>query len=60
MTERMADENPDERPCPHCGALMRFTGLPDVAGPVYVRFFRCKNCGVVKVNVKRESPVGWG
>ena len=49
-----------ERDCPQCGGRMAFTGLPDVAGPVNVRFYRCPDCGIVKVPVDESSKDGWG
>lgn len=54
------DHDPDhERPCPECGAPMRYTGLPDLAGPVHFRFYRCPKHGVVRVGLD-EDPQGWG
>ena len=50
----------ETRPCPHCQATMVWTGLPDCSGPIYVRFYRCPNCGVVKVDVPPERMIGWG
>jgi len=47
-------------PCPTCQATMTWTGLPDCAGPIYVRFYKCPNCGIVKVDVPEESTIGWG
>ncbi len=49
----------DERECPRCGKPMTFTGLPDVAGPVSARFYRCETCGVIKVPVDEQGE-GWG
>lgn len=48
------------RPCPKCTSPMQWTGLPDCSGPIYVRFFRCPNCGVIKIDVRDEGPIGWG
>jgi uncharacterized Zn finger protein len=64
----MLDENrdygpeepePERRRCGTCGASMEFTGLPDISGPIRHRFFRCENCGVVRVDVD-EEPDGYG
>ncbi|MEM9192113.1 MAG: hypothetical protein AAGF12_23270 [Myxococcota bacterium] len=48
------------RPCPKCGRHMRFTGLPDVAGPVYERIYQCREHGYVRLKVTGETPEGWG
>lgn len=45
--------------CPTCGETMEFTGLPDLAGPTRWHFYRCPECGIVKVSVD-EEPEGWG
>lgn len=50
----------DRVPCPRCGRAMRFTGLPDLAGPVYFRVYRCRDHGPVRVPVHGERPDGWG
>ncbi len=39
---------------------MRFTGLPDLAGPVYERIYRCPEHGYIRVAVGGEAPAGWG
>jgi hypothetical protein len=39
---------------------MRFTGLPDVSGPIYYRIYKCPNCGFVREDVGDEDPDGWG
>ena len=38
--------------CPHCSELMEQTGLPDIAGDIDFRFFRCPNHGLIKVKAK--------
>ena len=48
------------RPCPTCQSEMTWTGLPDCSGPIYVRFYKCPKCGIVKVNVSEERTIGWG
>ena len=48
------------RPCPTCDAMMKFTGLPDVSGPVYFRIYKCANCGYIRQDVEAEDPQGWG
>ena len=48
------------RPCPTCDQMMRFTGLPDVSGPIYYRIYKCPKCGFVRHDVDEEDPVGWG
>lgn len=50
----------DTEDCPKCSSRMQFTGLPDVSGPVYVRFYRCARCGIVRQEVNEEGVVGWG
>lgn len=52
---------PDEgRPCDGCGGVMFYTGLPNFSGPVQYRFFRCRTCGVRRVDVDEEPVEGWG
>ena len=48
------------RPCTGCDAQMKFTGLPDVSGPVYYRIYKCQNCGFVRQDVDSEELEGWG
>ena len=50
----------NSKPCPTCEEMMRFTGLPDVSGPIYFRIYSCQKCGYVRSEVEDESPVGWG
>ena len=47
-------------PCPTCQSEMTWTGLPDCSGPIYVRFYKCPKCGIVKVDVSEERTIGWG
>lgn len=47
-------------PCPECGGELAFTGLPNVAGPVYFRIYHCETCGYVRIPVEGERPEGWG
>ena len=35
--------------CPECNKEMHYTGLPDIAGPVDFRFYRCSEHGVFRV-----------
>ena len=53
-------QGPTARKCPTCGSWMEWTGQPNLAGPIYVRFFRCPKCGIVRVDVPREGGDGWG
>jgi len=62
MDELLRTSRPDEDldvRCPTCGALMAFTGLPDISGPVHFRFYRCPSHGVVRVDFD-EDKRGWG
>lgn len=47
-------------PCLKCSNTMVWTGLPDCSGPIYVRFYKCPECGIVKVDVPEEQTIGWG
>lgn len=38
--------------CPHCNELMEYTGLPDIAGDIDFRFFKCSQHGIIKVKAK--------
>lgn len=38
--------------CPHCDKEMEFTGLPDIAGDIDFRFFKCEKHGLIKVKAK--------
>ena len=35
--------------CPECGKEGTYTGLPDIAGEIQFRFFRCSDHGIYKV-----------
>ena len=35
--------------CPECEKEMQYTGLPDIAGPIQFRFYRCLEHGIFKV-----------
>ncbi len=48
------------RPCPTCDGKMRFTGLPDVSGPIYYRIYKCSKCGYKREDVSAEASDGWG
>ena len=46
-------------PCPKCKENMTWTGLPDCSGPIYVRFYKCPKCGIVKgICLKSERLAG--
>jgi len=46
----MDNENKLYEPiCPECGVEMEYTGLPDIAGPIAFRFYRCLKHGIFKV-----------
>jgi uncharacterized protein with PIN domain len=51
---------PEARRCPICSEWMEWTGQPNISGRIRVRFFRCPNCGIIKVDVPPEGPDGWG
>ncbi len=38
--------------CPECGKEMYYTGLPDIAGEVQFRFYKCPDHGIFKVYEK--------
>ena len=38
--------------CPHCDQEMEYTGLPDIAGDIDFRFFKCAEHGLIKVKAK--------
>ncbi|MEM1022947.1 MAG: hypothetical protein AAGD10_10315 [Myxococcota bacterium] len=56
---RPEDPEPGRRRCTICGASMEFTGLPDISGPIRHRFYRCENCGLVRVDVDEDGD-GYG
>ena len=41
--------------CPECGKEMYYTGLPDIAGEVQFRFYKCPDHGIFKVYEKSSS-----
>ncbi|HJL42899.1 MAG TPA: hypothetical protein RMG48_16455 [Myxococcales bacterium LLY-WYZ-16_1] len=48
-------------PCPRCGGgPSAYTGLPDLAGPVRWKLFRCPDCGHVHRVEVDEPAEGWG
>ena len=46
------DEKLYEPICPECQKEMDYTGLPDIAGPILFRFYRCRQHGIFKVYEK--------
>ena len=40
--------------CPKCGKEGHYTGLPDIAGEIQFRFFRCREHGVYRVYEESE------
>ena len=38
--------------CPVCGKDMEYTGLPDIAGEIQFRFYKCDEHGIFKVYEK--------
>lgn len=44
-------------PCPGCGIAMTQTRLPSPhAAPVQGRLYRCPQCGLVKLPIRRRRP----
>ena len=41
--------------CPICEKEMDYTGLPDIAGEIQFRFYRCLEHGVFKVYEKPKE-----
>ena len=41
--------------CPKCGKEGHYTGLPDIAGEIQFRFYRCSEHGIYKVYEKTEN-----
>ena len=54
----------ENKPCKSCDGMMRYTGLPDLAGPTQFRIYKCKNCGFIKEYLEDEEKGkfndGWG
>ena len=44
--------------CPVCHKEMCYTGLPDIAGPIMFRFYRCREHGIFKVYEKSGLESG--
>ena len=47
-SENTEDKNTSTK-CPKCEKEMHYTGLPDIAGPIQFRFYRCSEHGIFKV-----------
>ena len=45
----------ENKPCKSCDGMMRYTGLPDLAGPTQFRIYKCKNCGFIKEYLEDEE-----
>ena len=54
----------ESKQCKSCDGMMRYTGLPDLAGPTQFRIYKCKNCGFIKEYLEDEEKGkfndGWG
>ena len=44
--------------CPVCHKEMCYTGLPDIAGPIMFRFYKCRDHGIFKVYEKSGLESG--
>ena len=54
MKEEPVEKNYSTK-CPKCGTEGFYTGLPDIAGEVQFRFYRCHEHGVYKVYEKTDD-----
>lgn len=54
-TRSSGSDSQPEVPCPLCSAPTVFSGLPDVAGPVYFRFYRCPHHGLIRIDADDDN-----